>query len=225
MEAADGPLSRPLLLSGAGAAGPLRIDLHDLEIEGEMPAGLDGAFYRVAPDPQFPAKAGNDIYFNGDGIVSMFRFKDGPRRFQTSLCADRQMEARARGGARAVRRLSHAGHRRRERERALRGTANTNVIAHAGRLFALKEDSPPVLMDPITLETSGYYDFGGSLNCETFTAHPKIDHETGEMIALSYAVAGIATPSMALHVIDRKAPSFTTSASKRPITAWCTISG
>ena len=33
----------------------------DLEVEGEIPADLDGAFYRVQPDPQFPPKLDNDI--------------------------------------------------------------------------------------------------------------------------------------------------------------------
>ncbi len=34
-----------------------------------------------------------------------------------------------------------------------RGTANTTPMFHHGKLFALKEDSPPVALDPDTLET------------------------------------------------------------------------
>ncbi len=33
-----------------------------------------------------------------------------------------------------------------------RGTANTQVFFHHGRLMAFKEDSPPVVLDPLTLE-------------------------------------------------------------------------
>ena len=52
--------------------------VHDLAvIDGEVPTDLDGAFYRVAPDPQFPPLAGDDIWFNGDGMVTQFRFHQG----------------------------------------------------------------------------------------------------------------------------------------------------
>ena len=34
-----------------------------------------------------------------------------------------------------------------------RGTANTQLFLHHGKLLVLKEDSPPVYMDPLTLET------------------------------------------------------------------------
>ncbi len=49
----------------------------DLDGEGIIPPEIDGAFYRVQPDPQFPPKLGDDIAFNGDGSISMFRIKDG----------------------------------------------------------------------------------------------------------------------------------------------------
>jgi carotenoid cleavage dioxygenase len=49
-------------------------------------------------------------------------------------------------------------------------------------LLALKEDSPPYALDPNTLETLGLYTFGGQLKSRTFSAHPKFDPDTGEMI-------------------------------------------
>ena len=39
------------------------------------------------------------------------------------------------------------------------GTANTTALFHAGKLFALKEDSRPVIIDPDSLETVGRWDF------------------------------------------------------------------
>ena len=44
-----------------------------------------------------------------------------------------------------------------------RGTANTNVLTYRRQAVALKEDSPPVVMDPVTMETIGYENFGGTL--------------------------------------------------------------
>src|SRR5690606_26106829 len=54
----------------------LEADVRDCEVEGEIPSDLNGAFYRVGPDPQYPLRPGN-IPFDGEGHVSMFRIKNG----------------------------------------------------------------------------------------------------------------------------------------------------
>ncbi|HEX7693604.1 MAG TPA: carotenoid oxygenase family protein, partial [Sphingomonas sp.] len=65
--------------SFTGFNTPSRIegDIVDLDVKGAIPAELDGAFYRVQPDPQFAPRLGDDIAFNGDGMITMFRFHDG----------------------------------------------------------------------------------------------------------------------------------------------------
>ena len=74
-----------------------------------------------------------------------------------------------------------------------RGTANTQIFYHHQRLLAMKEDSPPVALNPLTLETvDDYYTFGGGLQGQTFTAHPKIDPHTGELVAFGYEAKGLA---------------------------------
>lgn len=62
--------------------------------------------------------------------------------------------------------------------------AATSIYAHAGRIYALQEVNLPFLVDP-ELETLGVFDFGGKLK-QPMTAHPKIDHTTGEMLFISY---------------------------------------
>jgi len=58
-------------------------------------------------------------------------------------------------------------------------------------------------MDPLTLETlAPVYDFGGKLTSETFTAHPKIDPDTGEMLAFGYAAKGLLTRDMVFYTIS-----------------------
>jgi carotenoid cleavage dioxygenase len=83
-----------------------------------------------------------------------------------------------------------------------RGTANTSVWWHAGRLFALKEDSPPIEVDPDTLATKSKYNFGARLRSKTFTAHPKRDPRTGEVIACGYNTDGVASRVIQLFYID-----------------------
>ena len=69
----------PQTPSFTGFNTPSRIeaDIVDLDVEGDIPAALEGAFYRVQPDPQFPPLLGDDIAFNGDGMITMFRFDKG----------------------------------------------------------------------------------------------------------------------------------------------------
>lgn len=78
----------------------------------------------------------------------------------------------------------------------IRSTANTNIVCFNGQLLALKEDSPPYAMDPITLETKGLYDFEGQLPSLTFTAHPKFDPATSEMVCFGYEARGDGTPDI-----------------------------
>jgi carotenoid cleavage dioxygenase len=74
---------------------------------------------------------------------------------------------------------------------------------HAGRLLVLKEDSQPMEIDPLTLETRGTFDFGGALTSKTFTAHPKIDPVSGEMVAFAYNTQGQASKDISLFYISR----------------------
>jgi carotenoid cleavage dioxygenase len=55
------------MFEGINAPSRIEVDIHDLEVDGDIPDDLDGAFYRVAPDPQYPPRFLNDIPFNGDG--------------------------------------------------------------------------------------------------------------------------------------------------------------
>jgi carotenoid cleavage dioxygenase len=48
-------------------------------------------------------------------------------------------------------------------------------------------------MNPDTLETFGVYDFDGQLPSLTFTAHPKFDPLTREMICFGYEAKGDGT--------------------------------
>jgi Retinal pigment epithelial membrane protein len=82
------------------------------------------------------------------------------------------------------------------------GVANTNIVWHAGRLFALEEGQRPFALNPQTLEAQGYWDFAGAFKGARFTAHPKIDPETGEMIFFAYSAAGHFSPTLGYGVID-----------------------
>jgi carotenoid cleavage dioxygenase len=171
-------------------------DIADCEVEGEIPAGLDGAFFRVQPDPHLPPRLGDDIAFNGDGAISRFRIHGGKVDFRHRWVRTDKFQLEEAAGEALFGAYRNPLTDDPRVEGRYRGTANTNVIAFGGKLLALKEDSPAVAMDPDTLETEGYYDFGGGVDAPTFTAHPKVDPVTGDMVAFSYAAGGLCTKDM-----------------------------
>lgn len=187
--------------SGYSLPSRFELDIEDLEVEGTLPAALDGAFYRAAPDPQFPPKLGTDIYFNGDGTITQFRFKDGRASLRNRYVRTPKFNAeRAAGKA-----LFGAYRNPYTDDPAVagipRGTANTNVLFHGGQLYAYKEDSRPIALDPLTLETRGEWDYGGLLKTPAFTAHAKVDPQTGDLIAFGYGARGIFSRDVAYYVI------------------------
>ncbi len=177
-------------------------EVYDLEIEGKVPDEIDGTFFQVAPDPQYPPMLGEDMFFNGDGVISAFTFKNGHIDFKRRYVMTERLKAQ-----RAARASLHGVYRNQYTndpsvQDLNNSTANTNVIVHAGKLLALKEDSAPYALDPVTLETIGLWDFEGQLTSATFTAHPKIDPVSGDLLCFGYEAKGDATPDIAYYEID-----------------------
>lgn len=138
-------------------------------------------------------------WFNGDGSVSAFRVHCGKVHFKQRWVRTEKF-VRERQAQRAL-----AGKYRNKYTDAVefkvRTTANTNVFYFAGKLLACKEDAPPYLMDPFTLETLGPEDFDGTLPSCTFTAHPKLDAETGELVFFGYEAKGDGTPDICFFTV------------------------
>jgi carotenoid cleavage dioxygenase len=177
------------------------------QVEGTIPEGLNGAFIRVGGDWAYPPRHKDDSPFSQDGYVSRFRFRNGrvdykgrwieTERYRNNRAADRQLYGYYRNPFDTDPSVDNV-------DEPWRNTvANTSVEVNAGRLFALKEDAPPTQIDPVTLETKGFYDFGGKYRSQTFTAHPKIDPVTGELITFGYEATGPATNDVFFYIIDR----------------------
>ncbi len=190
---------------GGGSVHRSENDLYDCEVEGAIPSGLDGVFYRVGPDPQYPKpeKYANDIPFDGEGHVSLFRIKDGHVDYRSRYVRTQRWKAQH-----AARRSLFGIYRNPNTndpsvKNLSPGTANTQIVFHHQKLFALKEDSPPVALDPLTMTTTDdYYTFGGGMESLTFTAHPKLDPMTGEMIAFGYEARGFYTQDIEVFTVD-----------------------
>lgn len=183
------------------------MDLRDCEVEGDWPIDLDGAFYRVGPDPQYPKPVqwAGDIVFDGEGHVSMFRISQGHVDYRTRYVRNARFLAQA-----EARRSLFGMYRNPLTDDPSvaglnRGTANTQLFLHHGKLLVFKEDSPPVYLDPLTLDTlDPEYTFGGKLESQTHTAHPKIDPATGGLVGFGYEATGFLSKDINVFETDRQ---------------------
>jgi carotenoid cleavage dioxygenase-like enzyme len=81
-----------IAFKGFFAPSRVEADLYDVEVDGTIPQELDGAFYRVGADTQYPPLFEDDIYLNGDGMVTMVRFKDGHADLRTRYVRTKRFE-------------------------------------------------------------------------------------------------------------------------------------
>ena len=169
------PLSTPHpYLSGVHTPLKEEFSLTSLVVEGDIPEELDGTYLRIGPNPIEPPNTGNYHWFVGDGMVHGIRIKGGKpvwykNRWVRSKDVSRVLGEDPRPGPR--------------RERT--DTVNTNIIGHAGDLWALVEAGAyPVRLDD-DLNTIAHDPFGGTLS-GSYTAHPHKDPQTGELHSICY---------------------------------------
>jgi len=165
-------------------------DIFEVETSGTIPKDINGTFYRVQPDHRFPPLFEEDIHFNGDGSVSAFTFSNGHVDFKQRYVHTERYLAETKARRALLGRYRNPYTDNEMVKGIIRTASNTNILFWRGVLLAMKEDGPPFAMDPTTLETIGRYDFDGQVKSPTFTAHPKFDPDTGEMVAYGYQAGG-----------------------------------
>jgi len=177
---------------------PLECDAPTLTITGELPRELNGTLYRNGPNPQFASPGAH--WFLGDGMLHAFQLENGRASYRNRWVRTPKWQAEQKAG-----RALFGGFGRRLQDTPADitdgGVANTNIIFHAGRLLALEEAHLPTEIEPGTLATRGYCDFGGRLH-GPFTAHPKADPVTGELLFFGYNATGPFTPTLSFGSIN-----------------------
>src|SRR5580698_2862396 len=128
---------------------------HDLEVVGEIPKNLAGAFYRNGPNPHFEPDTDHH-WFAGDGMIHGFFVENGKVRYRNRYVRTPKWRAENAAGRRL---FGTFGNPMTTDPSVLgqdSGVANTNILSHAGRLFALEEAHRPFELDPLTLDPIGY---------------------------------------------------------------------
>ncbi len=189
-------------LHGIHAPNRFEADAPDLVIEGEIPKDLSGVFYRNGPEPLHPTRGDEYHWFDGDGMVYAFFIENGRVAMRNRWVRTEKFELEKAAGERLFGVFGNPF----MSDPAVAGkhynTANTNIIVHGGKLLALMEGAPAVALDPHSLATLGEEHYDGKITT-TFSAHPKLDHETGELINIGGMINGpMGEPEIRYDVID-----------------------
>lgn len=185
-----------------GNFAPVRdeVTADNLRVVGELPRGLDGMFVRNGPNPQFPPLRGYH-WFGGDGMLHGVRIKDGKASYRNRWVRTEGF-VKEREAGRALWPSDMGPPDLENPHGPGRGnTANTALAFHDGRLLALWEGGAPYHVKAPSLDTVGAHTFDGAL-AHPFTAHPKIDPVTGEMLFFGYTLW--AEPYLQYSVVSRE---------------------
>lgn len=177
-------------------------DASDLTVIGSLPAALAGALYRVGPNPQFDPRDQFYHWFAGDGMVHAFFFANGKVSYKNRWMRTPKWQLENQAGKALFGTFGNPATSDPAAIGHSTGTANTNVIFHGGRLFALEESHQAFEFDAVTLESKGYQDFGGVI-ASRFTAHPKADPATGELHFFAYSAGGPGTTEMHYGILNK----------------------
>ena len=179
------------------------LSVENLEVEGTIPAAIDGAFFRAVPDNAQVPMFEDDVALNHDGMISHFHFHDGQVDFAIRYIETERYLAEKKAGKALFGRYRNPFTDDPSVVGMDRTVANTTPVWHGGRLFMTKEDGRGYEVDPVTLETRGKWDYYGALKSETFTAHPRIDPQTGEMFFFGYEAGGLCSLDVAYGIADK----------------------
>lgn len=188
----------------SGNFGPVTSedDVQDLPVSGEIPRELNGTYYRNGPNPQFPPRDPNHHWFAGDGMLHAFILSNGRVSYKNCYVRTPKWKLENKTGKALFGTFGNPMTTDPSAMGQDSGVANTNVIWHAGRLLALEEGHQPFEVDPTTLAPLGYLHYAG--DAKRFTAHPKIDPETGELVFFGYGVGPMPlSAGMVYGVVDK----------------------
>jgi len=171
----------------------------ELEVEGELPEDLDGAYVRNGPNQVFPP---TNLYhwFDGDGMVHAVYFRGGKASYRSRLVRTEGLDDETRAG-RAIWPGVMGPFDFDQPRHYLKDTANTDLILHGSHLLALWYlCGTPYRLDPLTLEPRGADDFGGRRSTSV-SAHPKVDDRTGELVW--FTLSDFEPPYMTYGVVSK----------------------
>jgi len=172
-EARPAAPAQPNFLDDVFAPVPNESDTTALRVEGRVPEALSGMYARIGPNPIQPQPS-RYHWFTGDGMVHGLRLHAGRAEWYRSRYVGSNSAHKALG------RPLLPGPRHGPGD-----VVNTNVYAHAGRVWASVEAGmlPVQLDDRLNSLRHGTFDSPAK---QPFTAHPHRDPHSGALHAICY---------------------------------------
>jgi carotenoid cleavage dioxygenase len=178
-------------------------DTEEMEVIGIIPTDLKGHFLRVGPNPVHVFSEEAYHTFDGDGMIHAIEFRNGKARYRNRFIENEGFKLEQERGDWVYKGMKSlmdpTPSRIPEGAPSSKNLANTAFTYHNNTLYALHEPSQPTIISLPDLDTQGPTDFDGKLT-HPFTAHPKIDKKSGEMIAYGYSFQA---PFVSYSVIDQ----------------------
>ncbi|MFM6488298.1 MAG: carotenoid oxygenase family protein [Dolichospermum sp.] len=170
-------------LQGNFAPINTEITTDTLEVIGELPPELSGMFVRNGPNPQ-RNPIGQYHWFDGDGMLHGVQFNDGKATYKNRYVRTKGWNIEHEAG-KAIWTGMLEPPQLDNPYGISKNTANTALVWHNKQLLALWEGGAPHHISIPDLETIGEYTYNDQL-VSAFTAHPKVDSVTGEMMFFGY---------------------------------------
>ncbi|MBD8525770.1 carotenoid oxygenase family protein [Pseudomarimonas arenosa] len=166
---------QPWLVGWRDAALQTGVPL-ELEVQGQIPAGLRGRLYRNGPGLFSRADLRYRHWFDGDGLIQAWNIDQGGVQHRARFIATSKYRSEQATG----RFTRPAAGTRVPAAKPIRNsddlnTANTSVIEHAGSLYALWEGGSAHQLNADSLETLGPKIWREDLQGVPFSAHPLHD--------------------------------------------------
>lgn len=156
-----------------------------LKVIGELPDDLSGMFVRNGPNPQW-TPVGQYHWFDGDGMLHGVRISNGKATYCNRYVQTKGWKIEQEAGLALWTGVLEPSQN--NPDAYYKNTANTALTWHAGQFLALWEGGAPHIIKVPNLDTIGEYTYNGKLK-SAFTAHPKVDPVTGEMMFFGYSFA------------------------------------
>lgn len=182
------------------------ITADNLTVLGTLPPEMDGLFVRNGPNPQCPPIKQYQ-WVVADGMLHGVRIQGGMASYRNRYVRTQGWQDEHAAGkalypnlaldplpvmlATVLKNLF-------QRRPANKNPANTALVWHDGRLLALWEGGEAHEIKVPSLDTVGPYTYGGQLK-HAFTAHPKVDPTTGELLCFGY---GLSKPYVQYSVVN-----------------------
>lgn len=154
------------------------------EVEGTLPAGLNGTLYRNGPGLFERGGVRKRQVLDGDGLVQALKLTDGTAEYRCRFVRTEKFAAEEVAGKYLYPTWSTLapGLPTRNIGNRIKSQAGVTVAARNGRLFAFDDAGLPYELDPVGLDTVGEVSEAPEIRLPSYNAHSRIDAGNGDWI-------------------------------------------